>query len=298
MKHRVYIHIYLALALIFLCTMGCGVTRALVDKVTPGQAKLKERIMAFPLIDDAGFGPQDTARLTQEFFDHLAQSPYVVLEEPFKGATLVVRDKSIRFGFVLDAEVVARAQAMGVNWALIGIIQPFEVSSQRTGIWPFRGNKTDFEVSLAVSVVDITNATLLFTRQESRHIRFDAEDVDRRTERLVRDEAMEGDMPKILKDQAKAVIKALRKNRWKGRIVQVNDGTIRINAGRDVGLEPGHRFEVFAPGETVTAKGGRNIQIMGERIGVIEAETVGDTQATAVAVSGEGFRPGMTIQSQ
>ena len=73
---------------------------------------------------------------------------------------------------------------------------------------------------------------------------------------------------------------------------------MRINAGRDVGLAPGHRFDVFAPGETVTAKGGRNIAILGEKIGVIEAATVEETEATVVPVSGENFRAGLIIRSR
>ncbi|MBW1819586.1 MAG: hypothetical protein JRJ60_20790, partial [Deltaproteobacteria bacterium] len=270
----------------------------LVDKVTPGQKDLKKRLMVFPLIDDAGFGPQTTARFNRAFLDRLAQSPYVVLQEPLDTGPSVGRGKSIRFGAVLDAETVARTQAMGINWALIGIIQPFEMTNKRTGIWPFRGNKADYEVSVAITVVDITNTTLLLTRQESRSIRFDSEEVDQRTEQIVREEAIAEDMPKILKKQAKAVIKALRKNRWKGKIVQVTEKTMRINAGRDVGLKPGHRFDVFAPGETVTAKGGRNLAILGERVGQIEAASVEETEATAIPVSGENFRAGLIIRSR
>ena len=297
MKHRIQYLFYLALTLLIMSVMGCGATRALVDKVTPGQKDLKKRLMVFPLIDDAGFGPKATARFNREFLDRFAESPYLVLQEPFETGMVAKRDKSIRFGVALDAEAVARAQAMGINWALVGIIQPFEMTTMRTGIWPFRGNKADYEVSVAVTVVDITNTTLLLTRQDSRNIRFDAEEVDSRTEDIIREEASEKDIPKILKKQAKAVIKALRKKRWKGKIVQVTDHGIRINAGRDVGLEPGHRFEVFAPGETVTAKGGRNIAILGERIGQIEAATIEEKEATATPVSGENFRAGLIIRS-
>jgi hypothetical protein len=298
MKHRLCSLLYLALALAVFSAMGCGATRALVEKVTPGQKDLKKRLMVYPLIDDAGFGPQTTARFSREFLDYFVQSPYVVLQEPIDMKSSSERGASFRSGAVLDAETVVRAQAMGVNWALFGIIQPFDTTTKRTGIWPFRGNKADYEVSMAVTVVDITNTTLMLSRQESRTIRFDAEDVDSRTKDVVRDEAVEEDMPKIIKKQAKAVIKALRKHRWKGKIVQVTENTIRINAGSDVGLQPGHRFDVFAPGETVTAKGGRNIAILGERIGQIEAADVEETEATAVPVKGEGFRAGLIIRSR
>lgn len=298
MKIRSFYYLYLLFGLAVLSIIGCGTTRAVVDMVTPGKKDIKKRVMVFPLINHAGFGKASENRINEEFMERLRQPDDFVFQEPFESGPSSKKGESVRFGILLEPEVMARAQGMGLNAAIIGVIQPFEVTVKRSGIWPFRKNKANYEISVAISIVDITDTTLLFTDQESRHIRLDADDVDDRTLGDLRAEAAEDDMPKILKSLAKNVIKALRKERWRGRVLEVLDGRLRINAGMDVGLEPGHRFEVFARGEPITAQGGRIIAVMGEKVGEIRTETVGDTESTAVPVSEGNYEAGQIIRSR
>ncbi|MCJ7683489.1 MAG: hypothetical protein MUO68_04270, partial [Desulfobacteraceae bacterium] len=86
--------VFLILLPIFIVTSGCSTTESLTRKVLPeswarkilpGQPYLKKHVMVFPLIDQAGLGPELTAQLSRQFYDLLKKSPYLLLHEPPDG---------------------------------------------------------------------------------------------------------------------------------------------------------------------------------------------------------------------
>lgn len=279
--------------------IGCGTTRALVGMVTPGSKDLYKRVLVFPLANDAGLREDMAGQIGRDFVELLRKSARIRLVEAGETSADPQKFKSdVREGVMLSPAAVEAAQRMGINAVVFGIIQPFEVSTRKSGIWPFRKSKAEYEISLVVSVIDVADTTLLLTHYEKGSERYDFDDVYGGDDGELRLEIAEKHMPKLVKAQARAVGKAIESEPWKGRILATEDGALKINAGSDVGLQPGHRFEVFASGETIVAKGGRKLAILGKKVGEIRATTVGDRESMAEPVKAGQFEAGQIIRSR
>ena len=70
---------FLVLSLSFFPLFGCSTTRSLVKKITPHSPLLKKRVMVAPLIDQAGIGPERTARIDDDFVELLKKSPHLLI---------------------------------------------------------------------------------------------------------------------------------------------------------------------------------------------------------------------------
>jgi len=91
--------VFLILLPIFVATSGCSTTESLTrkvlpkswaEKILPGQPYLKKHVMVFPLIDQAGLGPELTAKLSHQFYDLLKKSPHLLLHEPPDGVFFIL----------------------------------------------------------------------------------------------------------------------------------------------------------------------------------------------------------------
>jgi hypothetical protein len=287
------------LLLLLVPFMGCGTTRALVDKVTPGSKDLYKRVMVFPFVNDAGLEEGISAEVNRDFLELLQKYSRIRLVEPPESSLVSQRFRSlVKEGVALEPAALEAFQGMGINAIVFGIIQPFEVSTQRTGIWPFRRNKAEYEISLVVGVIDVADTTLMLTNQEKGSKSYDFDDVYGANDAELRLEVAEKYISKMVKAQAQAVGKTLEGERWKGRILAMENGAYKINAGSDVGLQPGHRFEVFTTGETIVAKGGRRLAILGKKVGELRTTSVGEQESLAEPVKEGRFEVGQNVRSR
>jgi len=77
------------------------------------------------------------------------------------------------------------------------------------------------------------------------------------------------------------------------RIVKVAGSRIYINAGRDMGMAPGVRLNVYSEGESlIDPETGLDLGSSEEQIGLIEITTVKEKFSIATPVSGHGFQRG------
>jgi hypothetical protein len=90
---------------------------------------------------------------------------------------------------------------------------------------------------------------------------------------------------------AEIVARELHRQPWTGSILAVENNAIMINAGKEVGLDPGKLFEVFAPGKPIPSGSQRTIFLLGEKIGMIKVNSVMEAHALAEPVSGGPFEP-------
>lgn len=89
----------------------------------------------------------------------------------------------------------------------------------------------------------------------------------------------------------------LNKVPWAGRIANVKDSVIYINAGRENGIQIGDRFEVFKEGEAVVdPESGISLGSETTRIGEIEVVAVEEKFAKATPMNGVGFEKGNIIK--
>ena len=111
------------------------------------------------------------------------------------------------------------------------------------------------------------------------------------------EEALESSMPDLVEDQCSAIEDALAEAPWSGRILSIDEEEIIINAGKDLGVNPGQRFAVYGKGETIACGNGQNLVLLGEKIGEIRVDTVmHNRSAASPTASHQGFVSGQVIR--
>ncbi|MBU0990123.1 MAG: hypothetical protein ABIE47_02190 [Pseudomonadota bacterium] len=289
---------FLTLMPLFIAVNGCSTTESLTrkvlprswaEKVLPGQPYLKKRVMVFPLVDQAGLGPETTSELSHKFHDLLKKSPQLLFYEPPDGVFSSLAMSSPQFGVLTNSRLVDFAEGLGMNDLIIGVINPVEIIIRKTGIWPFDKWRRIYVVSVAVNVIDIASKTFLLTHLEQEDFSVDLDEEEERDEKAFIQQISTEALPEIIEEQASVVENKLNEEPWTGVISAVENNTIMINAGKEVGLKVGGRFEVFSPGRSISSGSGIPIHLFGESIGVIKVTSIMEKHSLAEPVSGGPF---------
>ena len=313
MRHVVLVILVFGLA-------GCSTTTELYHTVMPGgtYTELKKRVLLLPFKDQADLGPEKVEDFTSRLSTLLDKKGHFLIIRPTKPIPTSTKIRSPGYGIIIDPDQAEWAEEMGVNVLLTVVIPPFEVQTEKKGIWPFRKFRRMLEMSIVVNALDVTNGTLLLTHLESRTIKLPDPDelevdefdpsLDEKAIRMLSGQSYkpsEIDQNKlnkawsdIVKDQASAITEALGEQPWSGRILSVDSQKILINAGQDVGLKQGTLFDVFSQGETIVSATGRSFNLLGRKVGEIEVVDTMTQHASAVPAEGGPFLPGQIIQSK
>jgi hypothetical protein len=312
----------LALAAALLALSGCGTTKNLVRKVTPGgnATDLKKRVLILPILDQQGLAEGTVEEMTDRLAAMLERDQNLVVyrgEDPLP-RTVTVR--SPKFGIVIDPDLAQKAEEMGMNVLVTCVLNRYELIDHGAGlwpvnqipVWPFTKKDLQVEVSLVVNALDITNGTLFLTHIEERRLSIPEPEEDEealfiqeaetRTEteiiQAVPDRAYGEAFADILEEQAEVISESLEDKVWAGRVLSAAPERIMINAGRDVGLSEGSVFEVYGRGESIRSANGRSLYLLGPKVGEIRTVKVMDRYSSAVPVSGERFRAGQVIREK
>jgi hypothetical protein len=287
----------LVLLIFLIGNFGCSTMKSFVHKVGPGGFGLKKRVMFLPIIDLSNVEKGLTSHMTADLVERLKKSPQLLLYEPSKvpGA---LRKTPPGFGIAAQPELLKKAEDLDMNAIISGVLNPIEITSKKTGIWPFRKSRWFFKVSMIVNVIDVIRKTILLSHLESRDVPFSLGEAQSQSEKELVDQALKESLPRILKRQASSIIESLEEKPWTGKILGIDNGTIKINAGEDIGLKPGHCFEVFARGESIPSVEGRVFFLLGKKIGEIKASKVMGKYSLAVPVKEGQFLAGQVISSR
>ena len=312
----------LALAVAVLAAAGCGTTKKLVQKVTPGgeSTDLKKRVLVLPILDQQGLAEEAVEEMTERLVSLLERDRNLVVyrsEDPLPRGLEV---RSPKFGIVIDPDLAQKAEEMGMNVLVTCVLNRYELIDHGAGlwpvnqipVWPFSRKNLQVEVSLVVNALDITNGTLFLTHNEARRLSIPEEKEDEdalfvkereprnETELIqaVPDTTVREATADILEEQAEIIAESLEDKAWAGRVLSAAPERIMINAGRDVGLSEGSVFEVYGRGESIRSISGRSLYLLGPKVGEIRTVKVMDRYSSAVPVSGERFRAGQVIREK
>jgi hypothetical protein len=282
---------------------GCGTTKTIYEKVSKTVAldkpSLKKRVLVLPIMDQSGLQERRVMELTAAFVDFLNEDEELLAQRSTEPLPLDTQLRSPRYGIIVDPDLAKRAEEMCMNVVVTLVISPFEPQSKKTGIWPFRGTKTDFEVSMVVNALDVTNGTLFLTNLESKRVKAREEGdflILKGKEPQIDEAALGKALSDIVKDQASAVADALEKHPWSGRILSADEEGVMISAGYDIGLKAESVFEVFARGEPIRSASGRSLFLLGPKVGEVKTVQIMESYAAAVPLGDGQFNPGQVIR--
>ena len=296
-------------ALVFLLALsfGCSATKSAVEtllprsmakKILPTGNYLKKRVMVFPFVDQANLGPERAGELSQEFYSLLEKSPSLLLYKSPDVMYSSLAMNSPQFGVVTSSVLVDVAEQMGMTDLLIGVLNPIEVSINKTGIWPFDSWKKIYAVSVAVNIVDIATKTLLLTHLDLKEFSIPLDEAENEDAQEYIKRVTSEALPEMMEKMVEAVEDRLMANAFTGKILAIEEGTILFNAGSEVCLNEGQVFDVFSIGPTIPSASGREVHLFGDKIGQIKTATVMEKHSLAETLSGGPFDVGQIIRFQ
>ena len=285
--------------LLFLAALGlsgCGFTSFIMHPFGGHKSSLKKRLIIMPIIDQANLGGQVTRELFTTLAGRLEASGKVVVFESHETIFVGGEHTDLPYGVNPDLKFLANARQRGMNAVLTGIITPIEKEERLRGIWPLRRAVARYSIAFILNLIDPQDGTVIMSHLEADGVDIDLEEEEFTDKNWILAQLREKILPRIMKRSIKPIRQALESEPWEGRILKVNH-QIQINAGADVGVKPGYRFEVYGGRETVTAKGGRQFLVSWKRIGEIRVTEVHNTTALAEPIKGKGFKAGQKIVS-
>jgi len=286
--------IFLIFAVFLVAAFCCSTSPHSTAPTRMEKPVLKLRTMVLPFIDQAGLGAKKAGEVTEEFIGLLRGSPSLLIYEPPVSMRLGPTQDP-EFGIVISPEIVRWAGNLQLNILVTGLIAPVDITTEKTGIWPMNDLQRVYHVAVIINAVDVNTGVLILSRVASRTESLPYYEYQGLDEGPITQQISRSLLAPILQELAATAIETFPGTPWTGKILGVENARIAINAGKDVGLQPGTRFEVFEP-EEIPAHGKRSIYFPDKPIGEIEVVSVMDMDALAVTREGGPFFPGHFIR--
>jgi hypothetical protein len=290
-------HVVLCFLLVY--AASCGTARSIYKKVSPGGTDgLKKKVMVLPFIDQSGADGDRATQMTDRFVKLLEKDEHLLVrkaEIPVSGADI----RSPEFGIVIDPDIAKMAEELGMNVLISGSVNPVEVRFVKKGIWPFRKQKRQAEISVLINAVDIINGTLFLTNLENKTITIqEPKDVfvDETMNEEIDDALLDKILDRLLQRHASAVIGELEEHPWSGRLISVNGKSLFLSVGSDVGVIKGRIFEVYGKGEAIHSVSGRPLHLLGPKIGEVKIFQVMETYSSATPLTEGLYEAGQIVR--
>ena len=299
----------ITLILLLVLGLGCSAVKStyrlstktaksLTSKLKAGEDPiLRKRVLIPHFIDQAGIGKENTVQITDSLVNLLQKDNHLLIKTLPEQLSTGENLRSPQYGVIIEPSLIQKAEEMGMDVLLLGVLNPFESTVKTTGIWPLRKIKREVEMSVALNALDITNGTLFLTHLETRTIKFEEKEPEGPGDNKSIDfKYLEDPLSEIMEDHASELIFELNNQSWEGKIALDDDKNLRINGGRDIGVVEGQVFEAFGKGESILSADGREYHIRGNRVGELRADVVMQDYSIAVSLNGDQFKEGQIVR--
>ena len=277
--------------------IGCGTMGSLYNKVMPrNKDKLKKRVWVVPFLDQAGVGEKITAQTAADLEGLLEKTGRFLVIKGMKttpSSHIILTPESV---FMINPALIKSADEMGIDIMIVGALSPFETNSRREGIWPFRKTKQKVDISLLVNAVDVINGGFLLSHLESAESEASSRGEGEEQKSTLKRTTLNEALSEILENHAELITEELRAHPWRSRVTSVNAESLIVDGGRDVGLENGSVFEVYEIKDSIKSLDGRDLPLLGDRVGEIKVVRVLETSVEATPLTGGPFEAGQVVQ--
>jgi hypothetical protein len=293
---------------LFVLNMGCGTlksayrasagaAKSITELVIPGKGDgFRKRILVVSVINRAGIKEEEARRITSSFAELLRENKDFLVNLLYDVGTQGSDLSSSQYGIVIDPAIVTKAESMGVDMLITATLDPFDIKTKKSGIWPFRKMKKQIDISMSMNLIDITYGTIILTDTKTTRIKANydaAEGEDNKWN--VNYEILHKKLYSIMDDFASEISDSLDSYSWTGKIVLREDRTI-INGGKDIGVTGGSIFEVFDKGAPIRSVEGKDYFYLGPKVAEVRADEVMDSYTVVVPVNNEQLIEGQLVR--
>ena len=285
------------LTAIILLSTGCGIKTLVTSKFVSNNNWPRKRVMVMPASDLTGVAFRESRdTIHEKLISILQKTECFKLCPPNEIKTYY----SFTPGELINPELLREAKERGINAIIFETLNPVEIKSGKSGIWPLRKKAWICTVSMNVDIVDITSETLFASKEIADTITLLIEETEIEIQnggpKQVEKKALMECLPKILREAAQVACFSINQRVWTGKIVSINAKEIIINAGNDVGLRPGIVLEVLSRGKSITSFHKKSYHLPGPRVGEIKIVSVKQNHSFAEPLEAGDLKPGQIIR--
>jgi hypothetical protein len=277
--------------------IGCGTIGSLYNTVMPrDEDKIKKRVWVVPFLDPAGVGEKKMAQTAADLEGLLEKTGRFLVIKGMKttpSSNIVLTPESV---FMVNPALIKSADVMGIDIMIVGALSPFETNSRLEGIWPFRKTKQKVDISMLVNAVDVIDGSSFLSHLESVESEASSSGEGEERKSTLKRTTLNEALSEIIENQAEVITEELRAHPWRSRVTSVDAEGLLVDGGRDIGLENGSVFEVYGIEGSIQSSDGRNLPLLGDKVGEIEVVKVLDASVEATPLSGGPFEAGQVIQ--
>ena len=275
---------------------GVDVLDAAKYKILPKEKSLKKKVLVTPFICAWDPASDYGTKVSVEFAERLKHTPGDLLVYlPKNPSSWKFEGMIPKLGIIYDPEMVEDARDLNMNYLINGVMDVMAVERKTNGVWPFRHYDQVFEAVLIVNVIDTVTGAIIESRMVSGRYAIPLKDVPKLKDRI-NQIVLKNTISEIIRKQAKVVSEVVQKDIWKGRIVALkrNPGIIKINAGKDVGIEKGMILTVYSWGKEIHSDT-CSFKCLGKEIGKIKIIKVSKDYSLALPLNEADYRIGLPV---
>ena len=277
--------------------IGCGTMGSLYNKVMPrDEDKIKKRVWVVPFLDQADVGEKITAQTATDLEGLLEKTGRFLVVKGMKttpSSHIVLTSESV---FMVNPALIKSADEMGIDIIIVGALSPFETNSRREGMWPFRKTKQKVDISLLVNAVDVINGGFLLSHLKNVEGEASSSGEGEERKSTLKRTTLEEVLSEIIENQAEVITEELRAHPWRSRVTSVDAEGLLVDGGSDIGLENGSVFEVYEIKDSIQSLDGRNLPLLGDKVGEIKVVKVLASSVEATPLTGGPFEVGQVVQ--
>lgn len=308
-----YIIINIFLILLFPFCFGCGTIKSEAKKVSetsldslsvvkykilPKKYEPKKKVLVIPFTcawnPDSKYGE----KVASDFAKRLKKIPgNLLVYQPKNPSVWKIKGPIPRFGIISDPELINDAAKLHMNYLITGVMDVMKVAQKTNGVWPFRHFDNIFESVLVINIIDTITGALVESHMESEQFAIPCNKTPKKEDELFI-KVLKGTLPSLLRKQTKLVTEILKKESWKGKILEVyaNPGKIKINAGKDAGIKEGIHLDVLSWGKKIDPPLAPAFYCLGKKIGEIKVISVKEHYSIAIPLNKAPYKPGLPIK--
>jgi hypothetical protein len=188
---------------------------------------------------------------------------------------------------------------LGLNAIIAATLENIRVRDEIRGILWTRDTHYLIQVVVRAEAYDTHTATKIIDENFVHEVEIDELDYEsiqnKKAETLPRiNEAFD----QILSEMGNRICDVLSEQPWHGYVAAVTGDKIILSAGRQVGLKPGNKLDVFDSGRILEGLDGQRFFEPGIKTAELKIVAVSDDRSEAVKVSGRGLKEGSVVRKK
>lgn len=283
------------------CTSVKRQTKKMVDAIPFTGERLRKKVAIIPF-ENTTFIPDPELRqlFMNRFLELLAAdcSTVVWLTPGDAGyPDALARAPRLASGRVDNLALAEIGRASGINAFLLGKAVSLDAEEKEKGFFIFRDTHYYESAQIAFQIHDSGTGAKLLDETLTESVEVDGAEFDAILAKdLKAMYELSQTMDRISAAGAEKVCETLGKHPWQGYVVSVQDGTVTLSAGREIGMKTGDVLTVYGIGEVIEGKLGQRFIVPGTPTGKLEITAVEDGLAQGRPLEETTVAEGYTVR--